>query len=117
MTLIAIMGIQDHEEPEARTNIENLQAGEINCHLVSIDPIESCKLFAKKVSIIQDKINPYKCINASSVVIAGFSSVMDVNAENEVLYNTVCLTAAQFKKKYQDESGEWNALIKNRDPQ
>lgn len=63
MTLIAIMGIDDPEIEEAKTTIENLQAGNIRCHLISKDSVIATKKFAMKVSIIQDKANPYRWAN------------------------------------------------------
>jgi cation transport ATPase len=52
MTLIAIFGLEDPEVLEARTMVENIQAGEVRTHLISKDNLESTTNFAKKVSII-----------------------------------------------------------------
>jgi cation transport ATPase len=52
MTLIAVMGIADPEVAEARSTIENLQAGEIRTHLITKGSLAASKIFAKKTSFI-----------------------------------------------------------------
>jgi cation transport ATPase len=98
MTLIAIMGIADPEVAEARSTIENLQAGEIRTHLITKDSLAAAKIFAKKTSFIQDAANPYGHANRLTAVIKDLSRTSEmVVGDEETVYNTTCMTAYDFR--------------------